>query len=130
MRSILLCVLVASACASAPVGHAVNIPATRHEIDDTIAADPGVTRVTGDFEYESATPGSRPVARAAATGALTPSRRIASVGRVTADHAVVYTRAGDGRGGRLEETWVRGRDGWTLHHVKELAASNGASAAR
>jgi len=130
MRSILLSVIVASACASAPTGHAVNIPATRHEIDDTIAADPGFARVTGDFEYESATPGSRPMDRAAAARVLAAPRKITSVGRVTEGQAVVYTHPGEAGAARLEETWVRGPDGWNLRRVKELGASNGAAATR
>lgn len=126
MRSTLLCVLVASACASVPGNHPVNIPATRHQIDDAIAADPGFTRITHDFEYESAVPGTRPSGQVEAAG-LAPSRKIASMGRVTDDTAVVYTHTDRAR---LEETWRREPDGWKLHHVKELGTNPGAAAAR
>jgi hypothetical protein len=124
MRSTLLCVLVASACASAPSKHAANIPATRHQIDDAIAADPGLVQLTHDFEYESAMPGTRPTSQPPA--GIVP-RKIASMGRVTDASAVVYTRAGDAR---LEETWLREPDGWKLHHVKQLGSNPGAAAAR
>jgi hypothetical protein len=126
MRSTLLCLLVVSACASAPGKRPPNIPATRHQIDDTIAADPGLTRVTPDFEYESAMPGAKPTHQPSAAG-LTQARKIDSMGRVTDDRAVVYTRVGPAR---LEETWRREPDGWKLHHVKELGSNPGAAAAR
>ena len=126
MRSTLLCVLVVSACASAPGKHPVNIPATRHQIDDTIAADLGFTRLTHDFEYQSAMPGARPSDHPEATG-LTASRTIAGMGHVTDDSAVVYTRTDHAR---FEETWRREPDGWKLHHVKELGTNLGAATAR
>jgi hypothetical protein len=123
MRSTLLILLFASACASAPGHRTVNIPATRHQIDDAIAADPGLTRVTGDFAYQPAMPGARPLDTAEARHLLAPWRRIASVGRVTEDRAVVYTAASGP--GRLEETWVREPDGWKLGRVVQLGTATG-----
>lgn len=110
----LFILLIASACASTPRSVA-NIPATRHEINDTIAADAASARRTPDFQYEGA--GER--------GQLSASRKITSMGRVTPDRAVVYTQPG---AQRLEETWVREPDGWKLAHVKELGATSTAAA--
>jgi len=116
----LLSLLFASACATSHSRPVANIPAIRHEINDTIAADSSLARRTSDFQYEPAGAGD-PASQ------LPPSRKIAAMGRVTADRAVVYTQPG---ATRLEETWVRDTGGWKLAHVKELGGAPSASAAR
>lgn len=125
MRSTLFALLIAvaavSGCASA-VKPVANIPATRRQIDETIATDTSVARRTSNFQYEAATPGARASDDASS---LTPSRKITAMGRVTPDSAIVYTKP-DGR--KLEETWVREPDGWKLSRVKELSGATGASA--
>lgn len=118
----LFSLLIAAACATSPRPVA-NIPGIRHEIDDTIAADATAVRRTADFQYET------PHGAGAGDPApqLPSSRKIAAMGRVTADRAVVYTKPG---ATRLEETWVREPDGWKLAHVKELDGPTSASASR
>jgi hypothetical protein len=108
----MLALAVLSACASAPRPTA-NIPAIRHQIDATIAADPSLTRRTPDFAFEAAA-GAQAMDP---TSKLPSTRKITAMGRVTSDRAIVYTRPG---AAPLEETWVRGADGWTLAHVTEL----------
>lgn len=49
-------------------------------------------------------------------------RSIISMGRVTADSAVVYTDNPSKE--RREESWVRGPSGWTLSGSKSLASAN------
>lgn len=121
MRFMLFSLLLASACATAPRTVA-NIPATRHQINNTIASDPVGSRRTADFQYQTAsgTPAGDPAS-------LQPSRKITAMGRVTPDRAVVYTRPG---AVTLEETWVRDADGWKLAHVTELGRTAGTSASR
>jgi hypothetical protein len=126
MRSTLLVLVFASACASASGPRTANIPATRHQIADAIAADPGLTRVTGDFAYQPAAPDARPLGTAEARHLVAPWRRIASVGHVADDRAVVYTAASGP--GRLEETWVREPDGWKLGRVVQLGTTTGGTA--
>jgi hypothetical protein len=117
MRSLLFCLAVlVSACATTQTGTRANIPATRHEIDDTIAEDTASARRTPDFKYDGT----------GSAAALPASRRITAMGRVEPDRAVVYTKPG---ATRLEETWVRGPDGWRLAHVTELGAGSGTAAA-
>jgi hypothetical protein len=110
-----------SACASAPRPTA-NIPAIRHQIDNAIAADPTLAHRTPDFAYD-ASAGTQSIDP---TAKLPSTRKITAMGRVTPDRAIVYTRPG---ATPLEETWVRGGDGWTLAHVTELGNSS-ASASR
>ncbi|HEY6175803.1 MAG TPA: hypothetical protein VIX73_15190, partial [Kofleriaceae bacterium] len=89
--------MLSSACATAQVRPAANIPAIRHQIDDAIAGDPSLARRTSDFRYE-ATRGapSDPAAQ------LPASRKITAMGHVEPDRAVVYTQPG---ATKLEETW-------------------------
>jgi hypothetical protein len=123
MRTFLFAFVVSlSACAAAPRPTA-NIPAIRHQIDDTIAADASISRRTADFQYQSATG----TAAADPPSQLPPSRKITAMGHVTPDLAVVYTHPGDTK---LEETWVRQPDGWKLSRVTELDATPRASASR
>jgi hypothetical protein len=122
MRFIIHGLLLASACATAHPPSVANIPATRHQIDATIAADPGSARRTSDFQYQTASGAS-----ASDPAQLQPSRKITAVGRVTPDRAVVYTRPG---AVTLEETWVRDADGWKLAHVTELGRTADTSASR
>jgi hypothetical protein len=111
---------ILSACATAQQPRPIaNIPAIRHQIDDTIASDPTLARRTSDFQYEGA--GGPPAAQ------LPPSRKITAMGHVTEDRAVVYTRPGETK---LEETWVRQPDGWRLARVTELDARKPTSASR
>jgi hypothetical protein len=125
MRSMMFCVLITTACATAHPRPTANIPAIRHQINDTIAADATLTRRTTNFEYEGVTPAGDAGDPAAQ---LPPSRRITAMGRVRPDRAVVYTKPG---AVKLEETWVREPDGWKLAHVKELdGTSSQASASR
>jgi hypothetical protein len=124
MRFMICSLLLASACATAPRTVA-NIPATRHQIDSTIASDPGGSRRTADFRYESASG-----APADESASLQPSRKITAMGRVTPDRAVVFTRSGRPGAMTLEETWVRDADGWKLAHVTELGHTAGTSASR
>lgn len=125
MRHLLFALVVSlSACATAPsVRPAANIPAIRHQIDDTIAADASISRRTTDFQYQSA----NGAAAADLAAQLPSSRKITAMGHVTPDLAVVYTRPGDTK---LEETWVRQPDGWKLSRVIELDATPRASASR
>jgi hypothetical protein len=124
MRTLLFALVVSlSACATTAVHPAANIPAIRHQIDDTIAADASISRRTADFQYQSATG----AAAADLTAQLSPSRKITAMGHVTPDLAVVYTHPGDAK---LEETWVRQPDGWKLARVTELDATPRASASR
>jgi hypothetical protein len=124
MRFMLCSLLLASACATAPRTVA-NIPATRHQIDHTIASDPGGSRRAADFQYETASG-----ALASDPPQLLPSRKITAMGRVTPDRAVVFTRPGRSGAVTLEETWVRDADGWKLAHVTELGHPTGTSASR
>jgi uncharacterized protein RhaS with RHS repeats len=119
MRFMMFSLLIASACATAQPRTTANIPAIRHQINDTIAADASLAQRTSDFAYE----GARTADPAAQ---LPPSRKITAMGRVTSDRAVVYTQP---EGVTLEETWVRAPDGWKLTRVKELDTSS-ASASR
>ena len=121
MHFTLLALLLASACATAHPRGAANIPATRHQIDDTIASDLAGSRRTADFQYETAS-GAR-----TDDPPLQPSRKITAMGRVTPDRSVVYTRPG---AVTLEETWVRDADGWKLARVSEVSRTARASASR
>ncbi len=47
-------------------------------------------------------------------------RAIASMGRVSADRATIYTAARDGR---REETWVKGPSGWAMTEGKLVTAA-------
>jgi hypothetical protein len=87
MRTILF-VLLVSACATAPTGKHVNIPATRHTIQDAIAADAAT-------KHE-------------------PTRTIHSMGEVTATRAIVYTQLGPDASTRREEVWVKNGSRWTF----------------
>ena len=116
--------LLASACATAHPRGTANIPATRHQIDDTIAADTAGSRRTADFQYQTASGTSA----GETPPALEPSRKITAMGRVTPDRAVVYTRPG---AVTLEEVWVRDADGcWKLAHVSEVGRTASTSASR
>jgi hypothetical protein len=115
-------VVLSSACAASQVRPAANIPAIRHQIDDTIAGDPSLSRRTGDFRYEPARS-----ATADAAIELPASRKITAMGHVEPDRAVVYTHPG---ATKLEETWVRGPDGWKLAHVTELGDARPSTASR
>ena len=53
----------------------------------------------------------------------TSPRTIVSMGHVTSESAVVYTKAGNGSE-RREETWVRGADGWQMKETKPLTSAN------
>jgi hypothetical protein len=121
MRFTLFTLLLASACATAHPRGTANIPATRHQIDDTIASDLAGTRRTADFQYEGA-PGA-----GSDDSRLQASRKITAMGRVTPDRAVVYTRPG---AVTLEEVWVRDADGWKLAHVTEVGRTARTSASR
>lgn len=122
MRHLLFALVVSlTACAAAP-RPAANIPAIRHQIDDTIAADASISRRTADFQYQSASGGAPDLA-----AQLPSSRKITAMGHVTPDLAVVYTRPGNTK---LEETWIRQPDGWKLSRVTELDATPSASASR
>ena len=116
----LFSLLVAAACATSPRPVA-DIPGIRHEINDTIASDATAVRRTADFQYEPPHAAGDPAPQ------LPSSRKIAAMGRVTADRAVVYTKPG---ATRLEETWVREPEGWKLAHVKELDGATSTSASR
>lgn len=52
-----------------------------------------------------------------------PERTIASMGKTTNDHAIVYTTTK--AGARQEETWVRADGSWKLDHA--VAADGAAS---
>jgi hypothetical protein len=121
MRFTLFTLLLASACATAHPRGTANIPATRHQIDETIASDLAGTRRTADFQYETSG-GAR-----TDDPPLQPSRKITAMGRVTPDRAIVYTRPG---AVTLEETWVRDADGWKLARVTEVGRTAKASASR
>jgi hypothetical protein len=54
-----------------------------------------------------------------------PEREIASMGKTTDDHAIVYTKTKAGV--RQEETWVKDGAGWHLDHA--VAVDGGAAAA-
>jgi hypothetical protein len=84
MRSLLLAILLSSACAAstANTGGPVNVAAVRNEINGTIRAQPG------------------------------NDRSIHSMGKVTAERAVVYTTSTGGT--RQEETWVKDGASWKL----------------
>jgi hypothetical protein len=125
MRFIIHGLLLASACATAHPRAVANIPATRHQIDETIASDPGIARRTADFQYQTASG-----APAGDPAQLPPSRKITAMGRVTPDRAVVFTRSGRPGATTLEETWVREADGWKLAHVTELGRTTDTSASR
>ena len=87
MRTILFALLV-SACATSPTGKHVNIPATRHTIQDTIAADAATKHQ--------------------------PPRTIHSMGQVTATRAVVYTQVGSDASTRRQEVWVNNGGRWSF----------------
>jgi hypothetical protein len=93
MRSLLLSVLFATACAHSAGPRPINVHAVRVEIKHTIEEAPGD---------------------------LGP-RTIISMGKVTRDSAVVYTEAP--ARGRHEETWVRGPAGWSLSESRQVAAA-------
>src|SRR5207302_1205408 len=118
----LVLVVLSSACAASQVKSAANIPAIRHQIDDTIAGDPALARRTHDFRFEPARTAAADVAIE-----LPASRRITAMGHVESDRAIVYTRSG---ANKLEETWVRDSDGWKLAHVTELDAAPRSTASR
>jgi hypothetical protein len=46
-------------------------------------------------------------------------RKITSMGKVTADSAVVYTET---TAGRREETWTKGPTGWAMNASHDVAA--------
>lgn len=121
MRFLLLSLVLASACATAHPRGTANIPATRHQIDDTIASDLAGTRRTADFRYEA------PSGARTDDLQLQSSRKITAMGRVTSDQAIVYTRPG---AVTLEETWVRDAEGWKLARVTEVGRTARASASR
>jgi len=85
MRNIFFALLV-SACATAPTGKHVNIPATRHTIQDAIADDAA-------SRHERA-------------------RTIHSMGEVTETRAVVFTQLGADAATRREEVWVKTGTRW------------------
>ena len=87
MRTLIFALLI-SACASSVTGQHVNIPATRHAIQDAIAADAA----------------SHPEA----------ARSVISMGQVTDARAVVYTQRGSDASTRREEVWVKAGDRWTF----------------
>ena len=122
MRTLMLALAVLSACATVPRSTA-NIPAIRHQIDDTIASDPALARRTPDFQYEAAARRGEAIDPASQ---LPSSRKITAMGRVTPDRAIVYTRPG---ATALQELWVHRPDGWMLAHVTELGRDS-ASASR
>ena len=93
MRAVLLSiVLTITACAHTSGSRPINVHAVRVEIADTIESSPG--------EHGP--------------------RSIVSMGKVTADSAVVYT---DSSTGRHEETWQKGDGGWTLRESRSVAAA-------
>lgn len=99
MRSFIIGCVVASslslgACAHSSGARPINVHAVRVDIKDTINANPGA-------------PGPR---------------AIVSMGKVTADSAVVYTQATGGA--RREETWVKQGGAWALTDAREIAAAN------
>ena len=79
--------LLVSACATSPTGKHVNIPATRHAIQDAMADD--------------------------AARRHEPPRSIHSMGVVTDGRAVVYTQVGADAATRREEVWVKTSGHWT-----------------
>jgi len=87
MRTIILVVLLA-ACSQSVTGRHVNIPATRHAIQDAIHKDAA----------------SHPEA----------ARSVMSMGQVTEARAVVYTQRGNDAATRREEVWVKSGQQWTL----------------
>ena len=93
MRAVLLSVVIAiTACAHSSGPRPINVHAVRVEIKGTIEASPG--------EHGP--------------------RAIVSMGKVTAESAVVYT---DSPTGRHEEVWVKSASGWTLRESRSVAAA-------
>jgi hypothetical protein len=93
MRAVLLSIALSiTACAHTSGPRAINVHAVRVAIADTIEASPG-----------DAGP-----------------RSIISMGKVTADSAVVYTESPTRS--RHEETWIKGPSGWTLQDSRDVAA--------
>jgi hypothetical protein len=84
MRALLLAILFSTACAhtSTQAGGPINIAAVRNEINGTIRSQPG------------------------------SDRSIHSMGKVTAERAVVYTTTTSGT--KQEETWIKDGAGWKL----------------
>jgi hypothetical protein len=99
MRTILF-VLLVSACATSPTGKHVNIPETRHTIQEAIAED--------------------------AASRHEPVRTIHSMGEVTDGRAVVYTQVGGDATTRREEVWVKTGAHWT--HSSNGVANDGTPA--
>lgn len=91
MRAVLLSVVLA-ACAHSSGPRPINVHSVRVSIEDRIAASPG------------------------AEG----PRDIISMGKVTAESAVVYTESP--ARGRHEETWIKGPEGWRLQDSRDVAA--------
>lgn len=90
MRSLLLAVVLSSACAttqSTKPGAPVNVALVKHEIDDTIKAQHG-------------------------------DRAIHSMGKTSYERAVVYTTSTAGV--RQEETWVKTGDTWRLENATAI----------
>jgi hypothetical protein len=84
MRSLLLAIILSSACAASTVNTAgpVNVAAVRNEINGSIRAEPG------------------------------SDRTIHSMGKVTHERATVFTTSKSGV--KQEETWVKDGSGWKL----------------
>jgi len=61
---------------------------------------------------------------AASLEGTTPDRQITSMGRVTAERAVVYTTTASGD--RQEETWVKSGGAWKLEAATPIAGTDAA----